>query len=451
MDKLNACDIYENEKKEVNFLNSQIMLFNFEDDTFRPVIVDLDTDLEYIKKLYDECNIPLEIESTPYYVKYGNNPFGEKMLCDIDIRSKKKFIDTYLPSLLKFKELTDKIAWNEEEFYFSNCKNVVIEGEKKVSKHANCLFEQLGLNIPENIISKNIDESVVKDKKTEYIKKLFPKYEPPTSYEKDDNIVAFNSHFKSEILRGEYYPYNVTYNVLYPKFADNYSLVKDPTGVPFNNSYSITDEKTKNATNISIVLNVKYWHTKVLKNPFSFHVEMLNKHNEYGFLNLFSLPVVNEKIINYIYEKLDNIIFDNANDLNKILNLLSDFIHYVEEDDYNSECKDTECKMEEEQVQDFLNLYYEITNDEKDKIKLSTICNIIKSSSLVSLKKNASSTFQNRLTQYLTNLGWKRKYFPDGFYYYGIKDRFYEDTKKNDFGIYYDDGTKLEAIVNSDI
>lgn len=37
---------------DVNFLNSKISLFHFEDDTFRPVIIDLETDIEYITPLH---------------------------------------------------------------------------------------------------------------------------------------------------------------------------------------------------------------------------------------------------------------------------------------------------------------------------------------------------------------------------------------------------------------
>lgn len=431
---------------DVNFLNSQISLFHFEDDTFRPVIIDLETDIEYIKKLYDECNIPLEIEPTTCYVKYRNNPFGDKILYNIKNDLKKNFVENYLPLLSQYKELIDEIGLSEELFYFSNYKNINFEKDKKEPKNNESLIAKLAINIPDNIAEKKMDE--LKDKKTEYIQKLFPKYEKSSSQEKNENVIAFNSHLKcnSYILKGKHYPYNEIFNSLYPEFSDNCCLITDNSFFPYNNNNHKTEEKKETIKNVVVILNVKYWNTKVLENPFLIHLDMLNKHPEYGFLKLFSLQVKNEKIVKTIYEKLDNIIFENAADLNKTLNFLSDFIYIIEEDDYNTKCRNDEYELEEELVRDFLNHYYEISNDAKDKINLSAICKIIQGISLVSIKENGISAFQNRLSKYLSNLGWKRKYFQDGFYYYGIKERFYGDLKKGTDKCFKDD-KNLDAVV----
>jgi len=381
------------------------------------------------KKLYDECNIPLEIEPTSYHVKYINNPFGDKIFCDIGIGLKKNFIDNYLPLLLKHKELSNEIALSEE-CYFSNCQNVNKEESKTDLSDPQNIITKLGINIPDNIAEKKMHE--LEDKKIEYIKKLFPKYQKNEKCDTLDMIPAFNSHLKCNnyILKDLYYPYNEIFNSLYPEFSDNCCLATDNYPVPYNNAYIKKEENKKAAKNIVVIFNLKYWNTLVLEKPFLIHLDMLNKHPEYGFLKLFSLPVTNEKIVKVIYEKLNNVIFENAADLNKTLNVLSDFIHLVEEDEYNSECRNAEYEMEEEQVRDFLDNYYESSNDEKDKIKLYTICKMIQDSFVVSIKENAASTFQNRLSKYLTRLGWKRKYFEDGFYYYGMKYKFDYDLKK---------------------
>jgi len=202
----------------VSFLNSEILLFNFEDDTFRPVIYNLNTDIEYIKKLYDECNIALEIEHTNNYVKSGNNPFEDKMLCDIGIEKKQDFVTNYLPSLLKLKDLFSEVSLNQEQIYFSNSKNTNVQKEKNDYKTTKNLIEKLGLHIPENMSDKDLNN--IQERRTSYIQKMFPEYDKYVSLEKNEKIVEFNSNSKCEnyILKAAYCPYNITYNVLYPEF-----------------------------------------------------------------------------------------------------------------------------------------------------------------------------------------------------------------------------------------
>ena len=86
---------------------------------------------------------------------------------------------------------------------------------------------------------------------------------------------------------------------------------------------------------------------------------------------------------------------------------------------------------EESLVKQFLNHKYIIDNDINHKMKASTLHDIIIESKIVKIENDKLAGFKNRLSKYLKDLGLLKKRYNDGFYYYGIVEKYQNTYPKN--------------------
>ena len=90
--------------------NTELVLINFEDDTFRPVIKINEKYLNIIKKWYDTCNQLIDIEDTNIIIPKEINIDDISMILfkNMNYKHKDTFINEYVPKMLNYIVLKNK-------------------------------------------------------------------------------------------------------------------------------------------------------------------------------------------------------------------------------------------------------------------------------------------------------------------------------------------------------
>ena len=189
-------------------------------------------------------------------------------------------------------------------------------------------------------------------------------------------------------------------------FVENTVFQPTKTFIFYNN-----DTKTSN-----IIKDCKYDLSKILG-----HIDDI-KFIECNTINgIFTDDKINELFDNKIYndfaslEQIYSTIVELNNNLNKKIN--------------QSQTKAT-TNNEEKEVISWINFNYIITNNNEPDYRMSAS----KISELLEVQLGISPSdkmsFRNRLSKYLLNAGLQKKRFSDGFYYFGMKNKF--DIKVNE-------------------
>jgi hypothetical protein len=77
--------------------------------------------------------------------------------------------------------------------------------------------------------------------------------------------------------------------------------------------------------------------------------------------------------------------------------------------------------QEEESVKNYFRQFFDLSDDINHKMKASVLYdNVLESNTLCKIDKTKLSSFKNRLSNYLKDLGLQKKRYNDGYYYYGI-------------------------------
>jgi len=364
----------------------EIMLLNFEDDTFRIVTKQDNSIMDRVKQLYHDCSIIIDFETTNYFATSHfvaeNIFFGDKIFNDLHIKMKPKLLETYIPLALVNYEIAQQM--NEKHFYPEK------EAKLQCCSLGKYILEKLNIVIPEKILPGKKE-----------VTPLLVSVSVPVP-------VPYNDCFHN-CLEPE--PYNLSLqNALSPDFSSNCLFLQ----------YSSSDCKKKiyNMKTIYVIFNYKFLCTRVFINPDVTCKTITRAYPEYGFSELFEMKTENSEIVKCVKDKLDNVIFDSVDELNTHLQLLAEHIVLIEED---SNSKEKQYQEEEKQVKQYFDIYYEIDDNIEHKIKASDFCDIITNSFLVNIRKDSITSFRNRLSKYLADMGLKKKRFNDGFYYYGIK------------------------------
>ena len=177
----------------------------------------------------------------------------------------------------------------------------------------------------------------------------------------------------------------------------------------------MSDNTETKMKRIIIVYNYIYNNTFVLEKPEEDDIVIITAHTDYGFISLLDLTTSNELIINFIKETFDNYMFDNIEELNNTLDILSKNISLFIKNINTNKTLLTEEKV----ITDFLNMTYILNDDINHRIKFTDIYNIIVDSPITK-PYIILSNFKNKLSQYLKNMGLQKKRYNDGYYYYGI-------------------------------
>ncbi len=192
---------------------------------------------------------------------------------------------------------------------------------------------------------------------------------------------------------------------------------------------------------ILVALHEKSLQTIVISNPSEEEKETLNQYPEYGFQLLFEFTTSNENIIPFLEQELNNVSFNDKEELNKKLEMIAQYVEFSDKQKKAAEL----LNNEELHVKQFMQYKYTINDDVNHKMKASTLYDLILEDE--SVQKSKQAGLRTRLPKYLTDLGLSKKRFNDGFYYYGIVDKYKLCDDSKGFNIL----EKYEELMNTRI
>lgn len=422
---------------ELNTLdNRNIILLNFENDTFIPVININETYLQIIENLYMNCNLIIDIEKTniilPDNISY--NDMEKYLFQSFEIKLKDDFINK-LPLIILKINLENIIDNKSTPFIESNIHTsdkrleLLKKAEKKefqnlIEADTKCIFYET-MKLKNKKEKKILNEETEKNKNIERYNKLINKYniKIPLTFDK--------------IIKTDDIP-DASYNV-----DDNYTFVATDTLCSLNNNDDLNFSSTfssfkpiKMSNNLNkkkllILLNYNTLKTIVVENTINYEI-ISTQLTEFGFIKLITIDINNNDkgLINNLY---NNVQFENIDEINKKLIITSEYINL------HSKLTSNNLNDEESQIHNFININYEINDNIEDKIKFTDIFNLIINSSIIDLDKTKLGSLYNRLSEYLKKLGLKKKRYKDGYYYYGLSKKIFSkgfiDLEKYDNAI----------------
>lgn len=421
--------------------SKKIVLLNFEDDTFRAVIKLPDEKINLINSWYDKSKQQFDIEDIYIDVPeiITKNDLVNILFKNIDCEHKSLFVKTYIPEI--FNDILIKNKLNNMEKMMSICSTSETNTNVYINKPQD--ITHFNIVIPKNMIYtddyfyKNENKLVSIDK---YKKSSITNLNPICSHEpnkwnkcviyKDDELNSFDSKNNDDI--NEYKQdakytkitksdklgdtnitaYNAEYNVLYPPFGSNNELLNK----------SLEEEEVQNKKLITVIINLNFFQTMVLIEPDLISLEIIHENTEYGFFELFTISYNddNTELETFINKNYDCVFFNGAEELNNTLLFTSKFIESIQvKNDINISL--TEEKIS---VKTYLRDHFTISTDIDKKMKASVLYDTIIDSNLCKIDKNKMSSFRNRLSNYLKDIGLKKKRYNDGYYYYGIVEKY---------------------------
>ena len=424
--------------------SKKIVLLNFEDDTFRAVIKLPDEKINLINSWYDKSKQQFDIEDIYIDVPeiITKNDLVNILFKNIDCEHKSLFVKTYIPDI--FNDILIKKKINNMEKMMSICSTPETNTNVYINKPQD--ITHFNIVIPKNMIYtddyfyKNENKLVYIDR---YGKSSITELNPvcshgPTKWNKcviykDDELNSFDSKnndcinkykqdakytkiTKSDKLGDtNITAYNAEYNVLYPPFGSNNELLNKSLNEPL-------EEEVQNKKLITVIINPIFFQTMVLIEPDLISLEIIHENTEYGFFELFTISYNDDNIEleTFINKNYDCVFFNGAEELNNTLLFTSKFIESIQvKNDINISLTE-----EEKSVKTYLRDNFTISTDIDKKMKASVLYNTIVDSNLCKIDKNKMSSFRNRLSNYLKDIGLKKKRYNDGYYYYGIVEKY---------------------------
>jgi hypothetical protein len=461
-----------NDDEELN--KKYIMLLNFENDTFIPVINIDKKYLEIIENLYIACDSIVDIEKTdiviPDYISY--NDIEKSFFNVFDINLKNNFTEN-LPLVILKITLEKKIDYNMCNMNKIRDKTCYIDNLTKdinvIDKFGKFSFELIDDNfLSEKKVNKNIIKKINnistreltetegnierynnlmvkhKIKIPEIFEKINETYNVPialynfennykfvpTSPSPSPSPSAFDKISTGNTLsrdlnsivnstQDDYSPYNndnLNFINTTEKLSNNYNNNDDN-----NSGYSsFTTLKSNNHYRKKLLVLLNYYTLKTVIVEYSVDYEIIvTQFIEFGFIKLVLINISNnesEILINNLY---NNIQFDSIEEINKKLLITAEYISLY------TKLNSDNVNNEENQIQEFIKLNYEINNNIEDKIKFTDIFNLIINSSIIDLDKTKLGGLYNRLSEYLKKIGLKKKRYSDGYYYYGLAKKLF--------------------------
>lgn len=394
-------------KDNNKFLNNRnIILLNFEDDNVRPVIELTKDKMDVIKNMYDMCDIIVEIEPTNLTIPnaISRNEITPFLFNNFSIRETNKFVDEYFPLIIS--NLLVQSRLNSERFsnlYQSRQIQTTFTDSSETNQFT---LKKTGIIIPDDLLG--IQKTVIA-----------------------------NNDIKSKL---EVTEYNVDYNSLHPLFGtDNFELEQKMSG---NSNQNVET---------AVLVNIDVNKTIVIQNKTK-ELEICGSHPEFGFIKLFTVNTTNDEIIKYINNQFSNYCFIDSSDINKKLEQTAEYIKYTE----SLTVLDNSLIKEKNIVMNYFRSNFAINDNINNRMRAVELYDLIVHSNIIDLPKDRLSGFKNRLSQYLKELGLQKKRYNDGYYYYGIIDKFHtrhtldERIKlyKNDEGKLFDSNTGTDTFTS---
>jgi hypothetical protein len=429
--------LFKNANNSHKNKDKQIVLINFEDDTFKSVISIDKAKLDIINGWYSTCKQLVDIEETqiiiPNDIENEIRNIINNELNMINCNHKEMFIQSYAPEIIHFVQSRNRIKLLNKQLSIQlpECENI----NKKTDVWN---LDKLNINVPDNLFYTD-SYFYKKDGKTllftKYNKQKKEKTEKDAGHigtfdaskNKDTDITRYKriddaknmitdiiqqynaSCNKTEQPINEVKSYNDPYNALCPAFGSNCQEINEQIAKKEESKYD-------NSKLVIVLFNPKFFQTIVTFDPDLIILETIFEHKEYGFMELFTINTNNEEIELLVRKQYDGVIFNNAEELNSTMSSTSQFFEYIK-----SKEKNKEDSKEEEVVKEYLNKFYVLSDDINKKMKASALYDSIISSEICTFdNKFTLSGFRNRLSVYLKKLGLQKKRYNDGYYYYGI-------------------------------
>ena len=447
--------IYEEKSVFTNSKKRNIILLNFEDDTMRPVLKIEDKYMEIIQKWYQDCDLLIDIEETNVSIPENITvqDVSGVLFQDISYKYKEEYLNNYIPLIINniiskhnikdferkcfVKPMNDSRPVKVLKYASSDLSAINLESKEITNPQENSKLKELGIIIPANIFpfTKKEEQNKSSTRNSEWFAdspwvadssrgmidtEIVNKYIVDKTY-----IYKTNKVFETE-------PYNIVtdyeqslfdvsnnllpksytneYNCLNSRFSENSALVDE----------TISEENNKSKSDsIYVLMNDKFLQTITIKNPEQNIMHIIKNHPEFGFIKLFDFVTSNIDIIHFIEREFDKTSFNDIEEVNKKLLVTSQYI------DFSNKQNDSNviASTEENQVKKLLNSKYTITDDINNKMKASTLYDIIINSKFMKIDSNKIAGFRTRLSKYLKDLGLQKKRYNDGFYYYGIVEK----------------------------
>ena len=438
-DKLDNINDLLNKFKSYKCDRNNILILHFEDDTVKSAISIDNKYLSIIDNWYKKCCLLLDIEKTPIFIpesfyKKNLKEINKILGSEIPLYLKDEYIYNYIPSLIS-NIISDEYIKN---FEIKINKRRVSNNKSSNSESSNNELCEMGIKIPENILAVDIYHHVVNNKKIIdpiNIKDLTIDTQSKEERQignnmmlskTDSNKILMNSssiRTESTFERLKIANTNVDVMVdqqllslgygVYDSNFDNYFHLDTDYDMKKNN------EVFNNNSNTLLIglFNKKFLKSMIIKNPDEDELYAIQNYNQYGFIKVFSILTNNKDVIDFIDRNFNILDFNNIDELNIRLISISE---YIELSNKNTIIDNSSEFNEEKNIKNYFKKNYTINNDINNKMKASTLHDLIINHTFV-LDKNKLSGFKNRLSRYLKELGLEKKRYNDGFYYYGIK------------------------------
>jgi len=439
-------------------------LIIFEDDTFRAVIQIPEKNMDIIKGWYEKCNQVIEIEDLDITIpeQIEEKDLTPILFKNISCEHKDIFVKSYIPDIFNSLLTMDKI-YNLENKMSIKTKYT----DNKIKDLDIPSIEKLKIVIPSNMHYTNkyyykkdnkivsIDKYVKKMKPTPTksnnnknslkdnnyyfsIKKEFPDNihlqnnidslsdEEASLSDEEDSLPDYSEVKDSNVsplddIDGGVKSYNYDYDVLKPLFGSNCQEIC-PIDTEKIDKEKLEKEKIKNDKLIIVLFNSIINQTIVVIDPDLITLETIHECNGYGFLELFTIDSNNSELEELIIKHYDKICFNNIKELNNTLLSTSKVINLIKN---RQDSKFLLLKVKEEtSVKNFINTRYEITDNNDCKVKASVLYDIIIKTDSCKIDDKLQSGFKNRVRGYLKDLGFQKKLCNDGYYYFGITDKY---------------------------
>lgn len=452
-------------------IRPRIVLINFEDDTMKPIIELEYKQMKILEEWYKTSGVPIDVESTDQIIpsEVPHEKLKRILYHDLNYSMKDEFVNSYLPLIFNQIISSDKIKKYEQMFSIIpenvNEQGGDIDGSEKITSNVYQPIHKINfggdlrgdpvsarvMNVkstnpievqPYGISSEKMFQSTdrvyVPSEKTSKYNSLhgiiLPKnIAPCDKFYCDDGkekngfmVVKYIFETQETILDNiEVTEYNFDYNVLNPGFGTNAMLISDECSYLLADCSSIPKNKItmkkvdrKDVFTYSIMYNLKYNKSFVLKNPTDEEMELIKNIDNYGFVNLTNIQTNNSEIIELVKSNFSLCEFNSISEFNLKLNAFSENIEYISKHVNVT----NNYANEEGKVKSFIKYNFSIDNNIDNRMKSSVLYDKIINSKIIA--KEDISSFKIRLAKYLQDIGLEKKRYSDGIYYYGIKSKF---------------------------